>query len=111
MEECQQVEQMLVDIGKPAIPAILTHLERESSIAFPARALEKILPADEFVTALLAVLEKLEAGFGSQSEQRAGLIRAIGDHDDPRTALALERFLSDPDDDVVIAALGCIALV
>jgi HEAT repeat protein len=113
LEESQQVEAMLVELGPRAVDPILRHLEREEIVAYPARALEKILPREEFVARILGVLERLEAGFGSHNEQRVGLIRALGDIDDPgiadpRVAPAIRRFLSDPNDDVAIAAIACL---
>jgi HEAT repeat protein len=109
LEECQQVEAMLVELGDKAIEPILNHLLREETVAWPARALEKILPRDAFVARILGVLEKLEAGFGSSNEQRAGLIRILEEIADPRIAPQLRRFLEDPNDDVAIAALAGIA--
>ena len=107
-EECQQVEAMLVELGRAAVGPILAYLEKEPKVAYPARALEKILPREQFVARVLGVLEKLEAGFGSHNEQRAGLIRALEEIDDERIAAGVKAFLHDPNDDVAIAAVGCI---
>src|SRR5207249_2415543 len=108
LEECQEVERMLVELGTRAVEPILGFLEREPAVAYPARALEEILSPEEFVERMLAVLEKLEAGFGSHNEQRAGLIRALEEVDSPAIAPVVSRFLHDPDDDVAIAAVGCV---
>ena len=110
LEECQETEQMLIELGQPAVEPILAFLGREEAVAYPARALEKILQREEFVGRILGVLEKLEAGFASAGEQRAGLIRALDEIDDPRIAPGVARFLGDPDDDVANAAIGCLAL-
>lgn len=108
LEECQQIEEMLVELGAAAVGPIVSYLEREPRVAYPARALERILPREEFVGHILGVLSRLEAGFGSQPEQRAGLLRALEEIDDPRVAPGVRQFLADPDDDVAIAALACI---
>src|SRR5437870_8542010 len=71
LEECQQVEAMLVDLGERSVEPILRFIEREASVAYPTRALEKILPHEAFVGRILGVLEKLEAGFGSHNDQRS----------------------------------------
>lgn len=107
-EECQQVEAMLVELGERAVEPIVAFLRREASVAYPARALQQILPTAEYVDRILSILAQLEPGFGSSNSQREGLLRALDEVDDPRIAPALRPFLSDPSDDVVIAALDCI---
>ena len=109
LEECQEIEKMLIGLGRPAVEPMLAFLLREAEVAYPARALEKILPKEEFVARILGVLDQLEAGFSSHNEQRAGLIRALEESDDPRVAPGVRRFLLDPDDDVSNAAIACIA--
>jgi HEAT repeat protein len=109
IEESQEVESMLVELGPAAVEPILAFLGHEPRGAYAARALQQILPAEEYVSRMLGVLGRLDSGFGSSGEQRAGLIRALEDIDDPRVAAGVRPFLDDPDDDVVVAALGCIA--
>src|SRR5204863_2258604 len=53
LDECQQVEAMLVDLGDRSVEPIVGFIERESSVAYPTRALEKILPHDAFVGRIL----------------------------------------------------------
>jgi HEAT repeat protein len=109
LDECQEVERMLAEAGEVATKPILAFIARESNVAYPARALEKILPAEQFATEILGALERLDGGFGSNEQQRSGLIRALDDIDDPRVPLGLVPFLTDHSDDVAIVALRGIA--
>lgn len=109
LEECQEVERMLVELGDAAVEPIISFLGRESAVAYPARALSKILPKAVFVDSILGVLAKLDSGFGSHEEQREGLLRVLQEVDDPRIAPSVLTFLTDPVDDVAIAAMACVA--
>jgi len=109
-DECQEVERMLVELGDVAIEPIVAFLSREAPVGLPARALRDILAAEPelYVTHILGVLERLDASFGSSAEQRAGLIHALEDLDDERIGAGVRRFLTDPSDDVALAAVDLI---
>ena len=105
LEERQHIEAMLVELGEVAVKPIVNFLSRESAVSYPARALKRILQAEDYVGRILDILEGLEADFGSSSEQRSGLLRALEGLDDERIAPAVRRLLGDPSDDVAIAAM------
>ena len=112
IEEKRMVVRMLVEKGRGAVDPILRFLSSHHNVEWPVQALSEILPREELVPKLVAILEKVAAASEfTPPEHKSDLIRAMKGHVTPEIANVLRQFLSDDDDDVRIAAIEAIAEV
>jgi HEAT repeat protein len=110
IEEKRMVVRMLVEKERGAVDPILRFLRTHHNVEWPVQALSEILPKEEFVPKLVEILEKVAAASEfTPPEHKADLIRAMRGHVTPEIASILQRFLSDDDDDVRIAAIEAIS--
>ncbi len=110
VEEKRIVVRMLVEKDREAVEPILKFLSSHHNVEWPVQALSEILPREELVPKLVAILEKVAAASAfTPPEHKADLIRAMRGHVTPEIASALKQFLSDDDDDVRIAAIDAIS--
>jgi HEAT repeat protein len=108
-EEKQYTVRLLVRMGRVAVEPILSYLQTEGEVTWPVRALREILPQDEYVTAVRAVLEKLSSGYTRWPEAKAVIIAHIPKEAYPQVAETMLTTLQDDDDDVCIAAIDYLA--
>jgi HEAT repeat protein len=112
IEEKRMVVRMLVEKGRGAVDPILRFLSSHHNVEWPVQALSEILPREELVPKLVAILKKVAtASEFTPPEHKSDLIRAMKGHVTPEIANVLRQFLSDDDDDVRIAAIEAIAEV
>ena len=112
IEEKRMVVRMLVEKGRGAVDPILRFLSSHHNVEWPVQALSEILPREELVPKLVAILEKVAAASEfTPPEHKSDLIRAMKGHVTPEIANVLRQFLSDDDDDVRIAAIEAISEV
>jgi HEAT repeat protein len=112
IEEKRMVVRMLVEKGTVAVDPILRFVRTHHQVEWPIQALFEILPREELIPKLVAVLEKVAAASAfTPPEHKSDLIRAMRGHVTAEIADVLRQFLSDDDDDVRIAAIEAIAEV
>lgn len=112
VEEKRMVVRMLVEKGDEAVEPILRFLSRHHHVEWPVQALSQILTREELVPKLVGALEKVAAASEfTPPEHKSDLIRAMRGHVTPEIASVLRQFLTDPDDDVRIAAIDAISEV
>jgi HEAT repeat protein len=110
IEEKRMVVRMLVAKGRDAVDPIVRFLSNYHHVEWPVQALSQILPREELIPKLVAILEKVAAASAfTPPEHKSDLIRAMRGHVTPEIAAVLRQFLSDDDDDVRIAAIEAIA--
>ena len=110
IEEKRMVVQMLVEKDRDAVEPILRFLGTHHNVEWPVQALSEILPREELVPKLVAILDKVAAASAfTPPEHKADLIRAMRGHVTLEIASVLRQFLSDDDDDVRIAAIEAIS--
>lgn len=109
LEEKQYAVQLLAQMGSVATAPILSFLRSEPDVAHPMRALQKILPPEEFFRALMDTLAELSAGYTRWPEAKAVLIAHLPDEAFSQALDTVMRFAEDEDDDVCIAAIDYLA--
>lgn len=103
LEEKQYTVQLLTGMGRAAVEPILGFLRSEQEATWPVRALREILPQDEYIAALITILEQL-GGYTRWPEAIVVLIGHLPEEALPRVRKIILGFLEDEDDDVCIAA-------
>lgn len=109
LEEKQYAVKLLAEMGQVAVDPILAYLKVEPDVTYPVRALKRILPPEEFVRNLVAVLTELSAGYTRWPEAKSVLISNLPDDAFATIVDTVFRFIEDDDDDVCIAAIDYMA--
>jgi HEAT repeat protein len=106
------VNDALVDIGRPALPAIARALRSAESVNWVQRVLRSIVTPEEYKDELLSVLADFDTEYERNPDRKMQTIMALADIAEPRVAEALMRFLEDVDETVrfqTVVALAKIA--
>jgi HEAT repeat protein len=109
IEEKRMVVNMLAAKGERAVDPLLRFLRTYHQVEWPVQALARILPTEQLVPKLVAVLEDVAQNPFTSPEHRSSLIKAMHGHVTPEIAAALKKSLEDDDDDVRIAAVHALA--
>jgi HEAT repeat protein len=109
LEEKQYAVRLLAQMGTVAVDPILSYLKVEPDVTYPVRALQQILPTDEFHRALADILAGLSAGYTRWPEAKAVIIAHLSEEAFPQVGETVLRSLEDDDDDVCIAAIDYLA--
>lgn len=95
----------LVKIGRPAVEPIRAFIQKEKAVQFPIRALSRILERDETLGVIAGVLTSLEPLDHRTTEQKRGLIDALGELGTAAQAPLVAPYLGDHHDDVQAQAI------
>jgi HEAT repeat protein len=98
--EKEWVNAALVDIGRPALPAISRALRSAESVNWVQRVLKAIVSADEYEQELLSVLSDFDTEYERNPDRKMQTIMALAEFPERRVAEALIRFLEDVDETV-----------
>jgi HEAT repeat protein len=109
IEEKRMVVNMLAAKGEKAVEPLLRFLKSYHQVEWPVQALARILPTEQLIPRLVAVLEDVAQNPFTSPEHRSSLIKAMHGHITPEIADALKKSLEDDDDDVRIAAVHAVA--
>jgi HEAT repeat protein len=109
IEEKRMVVNMLAAKGEKAVEPLLRFLKSYHQVEWPVQALARILPTDQLIPRLVAVLDDVAQNPFTSPEHRSSLIKAMHGHITPEIAAALKKSLEDDDDDVRIAALHAVS--
>ena len=109
IEEKRMVVNMLAAKGERAVDPLLRFLRTYHQVEWPVQALARILPTEQLVPKLVAVLEDVAQNPFTSPEHRSSLIKAMHGHVTPEICAALKKSLEDDDDDVRIAAVHALA--
>jgi HEAT repeat protein len=104
-EEKSDLVDELVRVGKPAIEPIKRYLRREKQIAFPVRALARIVEKAELLTFLIETLGAYEPLDHRSTQQKTTLVMELGEFGGPEHASAIVPYLQDHHDDVQFQAI------
>jgi HEAT repeat protein len=108
IEEKRMVVDMLAAKGDQAVEPLLKFLKSYHQVEWPVQALARILPTEQLIPKLVAVLEDVAQNPFTSPEHRSSLIKAMHGHITPEIAEALKKSLDDDDDDVRIAAVHAV---
>jgi HEAT repeat protein len=103
------VVDMLARKGDRAVEPLLRFLKSYHQVEWPVQALARILPNDQLIPKLVAVLQDVAQNPFTSPEHRSSLIKAMHGHVTPEIVEALKKSLEDDDDDVCIAAVQAMA--
>jgi HEAT repeat protein len=109
IEEKRMVVNMLAAQGEKAVEPLLRFLKSYHQVEWPVQALARILPTEQLIPRLVAVLEDVAQNPFTSPEHRSSLIKAMHGHITPEIASALKKSLEDDDDDVRIAAVHAVS--
>lgn len=109
IEEKRMVVNMLAAKGDQAVEPLLKFLKSYHQVEWPVQALARILPTEQLIPKLVAVLEDVAQNPFTSPEHRSSLIKAMHGHITPEVAEVLRKSLEDDDDDVRIAAVHAVA--
>lgn len=107
-EEKEHVFEILTGFGEKAVPEVKAYISKSDSVSWGLRCLDALVPADEVVETLVAVLDRLTREYTRDPDKKVLLVNHLANHADPRIAPAVRPLLEDPADDVRIAALSCL---
>lgn len=109
IEEKRMVVDMLAAKGDRAVEPLLRFLKAYHQVEWPVQALAKILPTEQLIPKLVAVLEDVAQNPFTSPEHRSSLIKAMHGHITPEVAAVLKKSLEDDDDDVRISTVHAMA--
>lgn len=107
-DEKNDLVEQLVKIGQPAVGPLKRFIKTEKQIAFPMRALSRIIQPEEMQSFLLETLRAYEPLDHRSHMSKTTLVMAIADWGTAAQAEAIVPYLKDHHDDVqfqVIVAL------
>ena len=108
IEEKRMVVDMLAAKGDHAVEPLIRFLKTYHQVEWPVQALARILPTEQLIPRLVAVLEDVAQNPFTSPEHRSSLIKAMHGHITPEIAAVLRKSLDDDDDDVRIAAVHAV---
>jgi HEAT repeat protein len=109
LEEKQYGVRLLAEMGTVASEPIMHFIRTEPDVTFPVQALGRILPVEEYVAALMRLLDGLSKGYARWPEAKTVLIAHLPDAAFSKAVDTMLRFTGDEDDDVCIAAIDYLA--
>lgn len=107
-EEKDLAFRVVMDAGKDGVPAIRTFMARSESLSWPAKMLDRLLPADEVVGHLLALLEGMDTDYQRDPQRKLQLLQSLEERRDPRIAAVVARFLEDANETARFHAVGAV---
>ncbi|MCS6798492.1 MAG: adaptin domain-containing protein [Myxococcota bacterium] len=107
-EEKEAAFEAVVSVGAPIVPDVRALLRTCPSVSWPLKILDRLLPAEEVVTEILALLESMGTEYERNPDRKVELIAHLRDRRDPRIAPATIRFLEDANETVRFHALATV---
>jgi HEAT repeat protein len=107
-EEKNDLVEELVRIGKPAVPSLKKFIQNEKQIAFPIRALSRLVSRQDLLDFLIETLKKYEPLDHRSTQAKATLVLALHDYGGSEQADVVVPYLKDHHDDVQFQAIGAL---
>ncbi len=96
----------IIEVGEPAVPAILAFCERAEVLTWPLRMLKEILDEESYVEKLLALAEGQDTEYARNVEPKLQVLSALEEVHGEEVRLAAERFLEDVNENVRFHAIA-----
>lgn len=103
-EKTDLVEE-IVQVGRPMVPALQRFIQSEKQIAFPLRALARIVDKQELLAFLVESLQRYEPLDHRSTASKVTLLAALHDHGTAQQAAAIIPYLGDHHDDAQFQAI------
>lgn len=107
-EEKDAAFQGIVAAGDAAVEPARRFLRTADAISWPLKMLEHLLPPEQVVGELLAVLEDMDTEYERDPEKKIQLVAYLEDRQDPRIVAAAKPFLDDMNETVRFHAVGAV---
>jgi HEAT repeat protein len=97
--------------GSEALEAVRSYCARAEALAWPLKALRKIVEPDKFEGELLSLLDEFDTDYLRNPEPKVQLLQALGEFSSEDVRIAVQPFLTDMSEEVrfsaVTTVLGC----
>jgi len=110
-KEKEWVNGALVDIGRPALPAISRALRSAESVNWLQRVLRAIVSSEEYRNELLSVLSDFDTEYERNPDRKMQTIMALAEIPERLVADALLPFLADVDETVRFQTVVALAKI
>jgi HEAT repeat protein len=107
-QEKEAAFQAIVGCGEVGVPAVVEFLRSASSVSWPVKALEKLLPPEGVVAELIALLDELDTEYQRDPSRKVQLVAYLEDRRDPRIVEKVTRFVDDMNEEVRFHAVGAV---
>lgn len=107
-EEKEAAFQGIVAAGDEAVEPVRQFLRSGDSISWPLKMLEQLLPPEEVVGELLALLERMDTEYERDPEKKIQVIAYLEDREDDRIVKAVMPFLDDVNETVRFHSVGAV---
>jgi HEAT repeat protein len=104
-DEKSDLVDELVRIGKATVPSLKRFIKGEKQLAFPIRALSRIVERPDLLSFLSETLRAYEPLDHRSTQAKVSLIMAVSDFGGPEHAEAIAPYLNDHHDDVQFQAI------
>jgi hypothetical protein len=98
----------ILDCGPAAVEPLRAFLRKSDSIAWPLKALERLLSADEVTEELLGLLSSMQTEYERDPDKKIQVIASLEQRKHGRIRSAVERFLGDANETVRFHAVATI---
>ena len=109
-EEKAAAYQWILDSGESAKEPVLTALQSAESLSWPLKILEKILPEEQIVEALIELLGKMSTEYERDPQRKLQALQALEEYKHERIVAAASRFLTDSNESARFHAARAVSL-
>ncbi|HVU00394.1 MAG TPA: HEAT repeat domain-containing protein [Polyangiaceae bacterium] len=107
-EEKESAVEGIVAAGKAAIEPIRRYAARAESLTWPLKVLKRIVPEEQMVDELLALLDQFDTEYMRNPEPKLQLISVLEEYKNDAVRAAVEPFLTDVNEPVRFHAAGTV---
>jgi HEAT repeat protein len=98
----------IVESGAIGLEPIVAFLKKGSSVSWPLKMMDRIVPAEIVLAHLLELLSGMDVEYERDPERKIQLLTTLAERKDPRVPDAVVRFLGDSNESVRFAAVGAL---
>ena len=98
----------IVEAGALGLEPVVAFLKKNSSVSWPLKMLDRIVPPEIVLAHLLELLSGMDVEYERDPERKIQLLTTLAERKDPRVADAVVRFLADANESVRFAAVGAL---
>jgi HEAT repeat protein len=108
-EEKDLAFQGVIAAGDAAVEPVVAYLQKAESISWYLKMLDQLLPDEQVIGHLLALLEKMDTEYERDPQRKIQMIGTLGERKDPRIVAGVVRFLDDANETVRFHSVSAIA--
>jgi HEAT repeat protein len=108
-EEKDATFSAIVEVGETAFEPVRDFLRKASSISWPVKVLDKIVPPERVVGELIELLAGMDIEYERSAERKNQVLSSLAEHQDPRIEPVVVRFLEDANETVRFNTVAVLA--